>query len=132
MDEKGSGTKKKELEEHFGTKVYNKHVCNMIGYKKSIAERQHFTSLQKNCIYKLENYFRIMFLNVKLQRHHLQCIILSKDYQKNTVHETIHKCRFKRKKAVNVNQKHHHLLRAKGHLKCNEEKWRKLFCSQMI
>lgn len=79
MAGKVSGTLKKELEEHFGTKVYNKLVCNMIGCKKSIAERQHFTSLQKNCIYKLENDFRIMFLKAKLQRHHLRCIILSKD-----------------------------------------------------
>lgn len=58
--EVAKGRKAKQLEE----------VSNMIGYKKSISEKQ-FTNLQKkkkNRLHKVSNKFRIMFDKIKLLR----------------------------------------------------------------
>ena len=63
----------------------------MIGYKRDVLERQSLSEVKmdravKECVKRLWNTLKTMFLNVKLQRlcksHHLQCITSSKDSEK--------------------------------------------------
>ena len=63
----------------------------MISYKRDVLERQSLSEVKtgkavKECIKRLWNTLKTMFLNVKLQRlcksHHLQCITSSKDSEK--------------------------------------------------
>jgi len=62
----------------------------MIGYKRDVLERQSLSKVKiqsvKECVKRLWNTLKTMFLNVKLQRrcksHHLQCITSSKDSEK--------------------------------------------------
>jgi len=63
----------------------------MISYKRDVLERQSLSEVKmgravKECVKRLWNTLKTMFLNVKLQRlcksHHLQCITSSKDSEK--------------------------------------------------
>jgi len=66
-------------------------LWNLIGYKRDVLERQSLSEVKmgravKECVKRLRNTLKTMFLNVKLQRlcksHHLQCITSSKDLEK--------------------------------------------------
>jgi len=63
----------------------------MISYKRDVLERQNLSEVKlgkpvKECVKRLWNTLKTMFLNIKLQRlsksHHLQCITSSKDSEK--------------------------------------------------
>ncbi len=63
----------------------------MINYKSDVLERQSHSAVKtlqsvKECVKRLWNIFKTMFIKVKLQRlfklHHLQCITSSKDSDK--------------------------------------------------
>jgi len=63
----------------------------MIRYKRDVLERQSLSEVKmsgaaKECIKRLWNTLKTIFLNVKLQRlwksNHLQCITSSKDSEK--------------------------------------------------